>query len=60
MFQAQKLMADTQVASARFTLRRAPVSGIVAVPTVSGNHSGRRLGAVSVKDVAAHHGGRYG
>jgi hypothetical protein len=32
------LMAETQVASARFTLRRAPVSGVVAVPTASGDH----------------------
>jgi hypothetical protein len=44
MFQAQKLMADTQVASARFKLRRAPVSGVVAVFTIPGNHANLTLG----------------
>ena len=33
MFQAQKLMAETQVASARFIPRRVPVLGTVAVLT---------------------------
>ena len=46
MFQAQKLMAETQVASAKFTDRRAPVSGAVAVFTNSGN---RRVGTTSGK-----------
>jgi len=34
MFQAQKLMAETQVASARFIPRRVPVLGTVAVLTL--------------------------
>jgi hypothetical protein len=37
-------MADTHVASARFKLRRAPVSGVVAVFTTSGNHAKLTLG----------------
>jgi hypothetical protein len=39
MFQAQKLMAETQVASARFIPRRVPVLGTVAVLTFSPNQS---------------------
>ena len=39
MFQAQKLMAETQVASARFIPRRVPVLCTVAVLTFSPNQS---------------------
>ncbi|BBX03532.1 hypothetical protein MMOR_44680 [Mycolicibacterium moriokaense] len=39
MFQAQKLMADTHVASTRFTLLLVLVSGVVAVLTSLENHS---------------------
>ncbi|BBY17305.1 hypothetical protein MLIT_28970 [Mycolicibacterium litorale] len=58
MFQAQKLIAETHVASARFTPRRAPVSGVVAVlthtrePPVGGTHMELR------KTSAAKDGGR--
>ncbi len=38
MFQAQKLIADTQVASARFTDLPVRVSDVAAVFTFSANH----------------------
>ena len=38
MFQAQKLIADTHVASTRFTVLLVPVAGVVAVATFPDNH----------------------
>jgi|SRR6478735_7576010 hypothetical protein len=37
-FQAQKLIVETHVANTRFTVLLVPVSGMVAVFTVSDNH----------------------
>ncbi|BDU05941.1 hypothetical protein FMUBM48_22040 [Nocardia cyriacigeorgica] len=44
MFQAQKLIADTQVASARFDPRCLPRS-VTETVTVPGNHAGSGLAA---------------
>jgi len=53
MFQAQKLIAETQVASARFTLLLVPVSGVVAVFTSTRAPPGDREVRKSAKKVVA-------
>ena len=52
MFQAQKLMAQTQVANARFTLRMTPVFGTVAVLTAPPNHTRGDVALLLTESVA--------
>jgi hypothetical protein len=52
MFHAQKLIAETQVASARFTFLLAPVCGVLAVFTSTREPRGEREMSSSAKKVA--------